>query len=394
MKNIVILGSTGSVGSQAVDVIRQFPRQLKIVGLAAKNSQRILEQIKAFRPKAVQIMEEDSAEELRKKLKQLGGAYKKIKILTGLSGLIELARLKEADIVLTSVSGSIGILPTYEAIKAKKTIALANKETLVAAGQVIMAAARKYGATIIPVDSEHSAIFQCLLGEKKESIERILLTCSGGPFRKTPQKEFKNITVATALRHPNWKMGGKITIDSSTLMNKGFEVIEARWLFDIDYKNIKVLVHPQSIVHSMVEFKDGAIKVQLGAATMKTPIQMALLYPERLKSKTATRMDLKKLNDLTFEEPDMVKFPCLKYAFEAGEIGGTMPCVLNAADEVAVEYFLAEKIKHIDIPQILRKAMKEHVLIKKPSLEDILKTDQEVKNKTRIYLDKKNGIKY
>ncbi len=394
MKNIVILGSTGSIGSQAVDVIKQFPRQFKVVGLAAKNQDRILGQIKFFEPKMVQIMEEDSAKELREKLNQLGGIYKKIKILTGLSGLIELARQKEADIIFISVVGSIGILPTYAAIRAKKTIALANKETLVAAGEVIMEAARKYGATIIPVDSEHSAIFQCLLGEKKENIERILLTCSGGPFRNTPKKEFKNITAAMALKHPSWNMGGKITIDSSTLMNKGFEVIEARWLFDIDYKNIKVLVHPQSIVHSMVEFKDGVIKAQLGEPTMKTPIQLALTYPERMKSKVAIKMNLKRLNEITFEDPDFVKFPCLGYAFEAGEAGGTMPCVLNAADEVAVEYFLAGKIKYLDIPKIIRKAMKEHVLIKKPSLEDILKADQETKNKARIYLDKKNGIKY
>ena len=389
LKKIVILGSTGSIGTQALEVIEDFPRRFKVAGLSANTSLRkILTQIKKFKPKEVAMMDEDSALKLEKKLKTLGGSFAKIKVSKRMEGLIRLATLKEADIVLTAVVGSIGIVPTFEAISAKKMIALANKETLISAGAVIMEAARKNKVKIIPVDSEHSAIFQCLMGEERESIQNVILTCSGGPFRKTPLDKLRKVTVKEALNHPSWKMGGKITIDSSTLMNKGFEVIEAFWLFGVPFKNIKVLVHPQSLAHSMVEFKDGSFKAQIGEPTMKIPICLAFSYPKRIPSRGVAKMKLERLNEMTFEKPDLVKFPCLKYAYWAGKIGGTMPAVLNAANEIAVEYFLAGKIKYLDIAQTIKKMMNKHRVIKRPKLKDILEVDRKVKEETRNYLEK------
>jgi 1-deoxy-D-xylulose-5-phosphate reductoisomerase len=389
-KNIIILGSTGSVGTQALDIIRKFPSLFRLVGISANDNVSILlRQIKEFSPSVVSVMNPGSARELRNRISRLVKKYQKIKIFEGIAGLSKIACFKEADIVLTAVSGSIGILPTINAIKSGKTVALANKEALVAAGEIaVKELAKNKKAKIIPVDSEHSAIFQCLLGEKKENVENLILTCSGGPFRNIPKNKLENVTVDEALNHPQWNMGKKITIDSATFMNKGLEVIEAHWLFSIPYEKIKVLIHPQSIVHSMVEFKDRTIKAQLGTPSMKAPIQLALNLPDRMKNTDIKKINLTDLNNLTFEEPDIKKYPCLKLAYEAGIIGGTMPAALNAANEVAVDYFLQGKIKFTDIAKIIHRLTQIHKPIKKPNLEDILRVDSEIKEKTKEYIKK------
>ncbi|MBU2025700.1 MAG: 1-deoxy-D-xylulose-5-phosphate reductoisomerase [Patescibacteria group bacterium] len=394
MKKIAILGSTGSVGTQALQIIKQHPSKFKIIGLTANtNTQAMLAQIKTFHPQAVAMMNKVSARELTRKIKTLDRRYSRIKIYTGLPGLVKIATLNTADIILTSVVGSIGIVPTFEAIKKSKTIALANKETLVAAGQIIMPAAKKYNAKIIPVDSEHSAIFQCLVGENPQNIKNLILTCSGGPFRKTPPSRLKKVTLKQALNHPSWKMGGKITIDSATLMNKGLEVIEAHWLFGLPYENIKVVVHPQSLVHSMVEFRDGSLKAQISQPSMSIPIQLAFSFPQRLKNKKIPRLDLSRktsvnqLNQMTFEKPDFKKFPCLNLAYKAGRLGGTLPAALNAANETAVQYFLQGKIKYLDIANVIKKIIKKNKQVKNPNLSCILETDKKVKEQTRQLLD-------
>ncbi|MBD3244523.1 MAG: 1-deoxy-D-xylulose-5-phosphate reductoisomerase [Candidatus Moranbacteria bacterium] len=389
-KKIVILGSTGSIGKQTLEIVREFPNLFKVIGLSANtNFPQILKQIQEFKPQSVAMMEKSATMKVKQRLKLLGQGYKNIKVNYGLEALCDLAKMEEANIVITSVVGSIGIKPTLEAGKAGKRIGLANKETLVSAGEIIKKNLKKSQSQIIPVDSEHSAIFQCLMGEKKENLEKIILTCSGGPFKDTPAIKLKNITAKEALNHPTWSMGGKISIDSSTLMNKGLEVIEAHHLFDIDYKKIEVLVHSQSLIHSFVELKDGSLKAQISEPSMKIPIQLALTYPERLKNPTIKKMPWKKLNKMTFEKPDLNKFPCLKYAYEAGMIGGSLPAVINATNEIAVDYFLKNKIKYPDISQTIRKMMEKHKLIKSPGLEDILEIDRETKIKTKEMLDKK-----
>lgn len=383
-KRVVVLGSTGSVGCQALDVARKFPQLIKIEGLSANTSvSEMMKQIREFKPRVVAMSDEASAAELKRKLRLSGGKERLIRVFAGVEGVANLAALSSADLVLTAVVGSAGILPTMEAARAKKVIALANKEALVAAGTLVM----RERPNIIPVDSEHSAIFQCLLGEPAENLERIILTCSGGPFRKTSLAKLRKVTVKQALNHPSWKMGGKITIDSSTLMNKGFEVIEAHWLFGVAYDKIKVTVHPQSIVHSMVEFKDGSVKAQIGEPTMLVPIQLAFLFPRRLKNKMIPPLSIQRLNEMTFEDPDLNKFPALSLAYEAGRTGGTMPAALNAANEVAVEFFLQGRIKYLHIAKTIETMLARHKLVKNPNIDDILNADRETKIKTREYLE-------
>src|SRR3989338_6191632 len=327
MKHISILGSTGSIGTQTLEIVRQFPDEFKIVGLTAnKNSELLLKQIKEFKPKAAAIMDKSKVDDLLN--------FSSCQVYSGIEGLNKIATMQEADAVINSLVGSIGVEPTYNAIRAKKNVALANKETLVAAGSIIMDEVKKNNVNLMPIDSEHSAIFQCLNGEKINEVEKITLTCSGGPFKNLTKEQLNNVTKEDALNHPTWNMGNKITIDSATLMNKGFEVIEAYWLYGIDYEKINVVIHPQSIIHSLVEFHDKSVIAQLGMPDMKTPIQYALSYPNRFSNMNKS-LNLEEIKSLDFWEPDVERFPCLKYAYEAGNINGTMPCVMNAANEIA-----------------------------------------------------------
>jgi 1-deoxy-D-xylulose-5-phosphate reductoisomerase len=367
-KKISILGSTGSIGRQTLQVVDMFPGEFEVVGLSAgSNLDLLVEQVHKYKPAVVSIMDQTRFLELRQALSGL-----RLEILCGEEGLTRVASYPTADVLVTAVSGSIGLTPTLEAIRQGKVIALANKETLVAAGSLVMAEARKFGAQIIPVDSEHSAIFQCLEQEGK-AVSRLLVTASGGPFRGKKRQDLSGVSKEVALRHPNWAMGAKITIDSATLMNKGLEVIEARWLFDLDWDKISVLVHPQSIVHSMVEYQDGSILAHLGQPDMRIPIQYALTYPNRRGN------SLEKLNlvgkTLTFEEPDLESFPALALAFEAGRRGGTLPAVMNAANETAVQLFLADKLDFLTITHLVEKVMASHELINNPDLEQILQAD-------------------
>ncbi|WP_066635272.1 1-deoxy-D-xylulose-5-phosphate reductoisomerase [Desulfolucanica intricata] len=370
-KKLVILGSTGSIGRQTLDVVRKLRHKLTVVGLAAGNNwPLLLEQINEFQPVVVAVASTEEAYKLRDAL----GPKSPQEIYTGLEGLISVAGLPDADTVLTAVTGVIGLSPTIAAIRAGKNIALANKETLVAAGELVMRLAGEYRIKILPVDSEHSAIWQCLNGENSSSIQKIILTASGGPFRKKSQSELAEVTVEMALAHPNWSMGKKITVDSATLMNKGLEVIEARWLFGVEYSNIQVVVHPQSIIHSMVEFKDGSVIAQLGMPDMRIPIQYALSYPDRWFNELP-RLNFLEQSNLTFEPPDLNRFPCLALAFDAGKTGGTMPAVLNAANEVAVESFLNRSIAYKDIEKVVARVMDRHAIITNPALDDILFAD-------------------
>jgi 1-deoxy-D-xylulose-5-phosphate reductoisomerase len=367
-KKISILGSTGSIGRQTLQVVDMFPGEFEVVGLSAgSNLDLLVEQVHKYKPAVVSIMDQTRFLELRQALSGL-----RLEILCGEEGLTRVASYPTADVLVTAVSGSIGLTPTLEAIRQGKVIALANKETLVAAGSLVMAEARKFGAQIIPVDSEHSAIFQCLEQEGK-AVSRLLVTASGGPFRGKKRQDLSGVSKEVALRHPNWAMGAKITIDSATLMNKGLEVIEARWLFDLDWDKISVLVHPQSIVHSMVEYQDGSILAHLGQPDMRIPIQYALTYPNRRGN------SLEKLNlvgkTLTFEEPDLESFPALALAFEAGRRGGSLPAVMNAANEIAVQLFLADKLDFLTITHLVEKVMASHELINNPDLEQILQAD-------------------
>lgn len=372
MKKIAILGSTGSIGTQTLEVVREN-KDIEVLGLAAGNNIKLLErQIREFHPKMAAVWSEERAKELRENVKDLN-----IKIVSGMEGLIELSVMEESEILVTAIVGMIGIRPTIEAIKAGKDIALANKETLVTAGHIIMPLAKEYQVAILPVDSEHSAIFQSLQGGQEKALHKILLTASGGPFRQKTREELLNIQVEDALKHPNWEMGRKITIDSSTLVNKGLEVIEAKWLFDVSLDQIEVVVHPQSIIHSMVEYVDGAIIAQLGTPDMKLPIQYALYYPER-RFLPGDRLDFAALSKLTFEKPDMETFYGLRLAFEAGKEGGSLPTVFNAADELAVSKFLERKIKYLEIPEIIEHCMQAHKTIADPSVDEILQTEQEV----------------
>lgn len=371
MKNIVALGSTGSIGTQTLEIIDAYPDKLQVVAFAAgSNVEKIEPQIRKYHPKKVVMFDEAAAKALKTKVADLD-----VTVLAGMSGLIEICTMEEADVVLTAVVGMIGITPTIEAIKAGKDIALANKETLVTAGHIIMPLAKKMGVSILPVDSEHSAIFQSLNGEPKNRLKKILLTASGGPFRGMSKEQLADKTVKDALKHPNWSMGPKITIDSATMVNKGLEVMEAGWLFDVNYDQIQVVVHPQSIIHSMVEYVDGAVIAQLGLPDMKLPIQYALFYPDRLPMNT-TGIDFFQLGQISFEKPDLETFQGLKLAYEAFEKGGSMPTVFNAANEKAVSLFLQEKIRFLDIADIIAETMSRHQVIAKPDVEQILMTEQ------------------
>ena len=372
MKKIAILGSTGSIGTQTLEVVRENG-DLEVLGLAAGNNIKLLEeQIREFHPKLVAVWSEEKAKELRDNIKELD-----VKVVSGMDGLIEVSTIAESEILVTAIVGMIGIRPTIEAIKAGKDIALANKETLVTAGHIIMPLAKEHKVAILPVDSEHSAIFQSLQGNPRGALHKILLTASGGPFRGRKREDLANIQVEDALKHPNWEMGRKITIDSSTLVNKGLEVIEAKWLFDVDIEQIEVVVHPQSIIHSMVEYVDGAIIAELGTPDMKLPIQYALYYPER-RFLPGDRVDFATLSQLTFEKPDMDTFYGLRLAMEAGKAGGSLPTVFNAANELAVSKFLNRKIQYLEIPEIIETCMRNHKNIACPTVEEILQTEQEV----------------
>lgn len=370
MKNIAILGSTGSIGTQTLDIVRAN-KDLNVVAIAAgSNVKKLEEQVREFRPEIVCVYNENAASDLKVAI-----ADTNVKVVSGMEGLIETAIYETSQIVVTAFVGMIGIRPTLEAIKAGKDIALANKETLVTAGHLVIKAAKDYGVKILPVDSEHSAIFQSLNGENKKEIDKILLTASGGPFRGWNREQMKNVRVEDALKHPNWTMGQKITIDSATMVNKGLEVIEAKWLFDVDFEDVQVVVQPQSLIHSMVQFRDGAIMAQLGTPDMRLPIQYALYYPER-RVLSGERVDFGKVAQITFENPDMDNFIGLKMAYEAGRIGGSMPTVFNAANERAVAKFLDRKIGFLDITEIIQYCMKEHKKIENPSVNEILEIEQ------------------
>lgn len=372
MKKIAILGSTGSIGTQTLEVARNNG-DLEIVSLAAgSNIKKLEEQIREFHPRLVAVWTEEKAKELRDAVKDLD-----VKVVSGMDGLIRVCTLPEAEIVVTAIVGMIGIVPTIAAMKAGKDIALANKETLVTAGHIIIPLAKETGVKILPVDSEHSAIFQCLHGENRSQLKKILLTASGGPFRGKKLEDLKNIQVEDALKHPNWAMGRKITIDSSTLVNKGLEMMEAKWLFGVEPKDIQIVVQPKSIIHSMVEFVDGAVIAQLGTPDMKLPIQYALYYPER-RFLPGDRLDFWKLQEITFEKPDMETFRGLKLAFDAAAAGGSMPTVYNAANERAVAKFLDRKIAYLQIPEIIETCMGHHTVKENPSVEEILDTEQAV----------------
>lgn len=372
MKKIVILGSTGSIGTQTLDIVRQH-KELEVTAIAASSNIELLEkQMREFQPKLVCVYKEEKAKELREKVKDLD-----ITVVTGMEGLISCATEPEADTVVTAMVGMIGILPTIEAIKAGKNIALANKETLVTAGHLIMPLIKEKKVTLLPVDSEHSAIFQALNGENKSSVHKILLTASGGPFRGKKLSELEGKTPKDALKHPNWAMGQKITIDSATMVNKGLEVMEAAWLFDVALDQIQVIVHPQSVIHSMVEYVDGSIIAQMGIPDMRLPIQYALFYPDRSILNGGERVDFTKMHQLTFEEPDMDTFYGLRLGIEAGRIGGSMPTAYNAANEWAVAAFLQEQIEFLSIPALIKEVMEHHQLIQNPSLNEILNTEQQ-----------------
>jgi 1-deoxy-D-xylulose-5-phosphate reductoisomerase len=369
MKNISLLGSTGSIGTQTLDVIRRN-KDINVVAMAAGTRIHELEkQVREFKPQLVCVSTQELAQELKVMLADMD-----VKVVFGQEGLVEVATIKEADIVLTAVVGMMGIIPTIEAIKAHKDIALANKETLVTAGHIIMKLAKEYGINIYPVDSEHSAIFQSLNGEYHKEVSKILLTASGGPFRGKKRSDLENVTLEDALKHPNWSMGRKITIDSSTMANKGLEVMEAQWLFNVPAKDVQVVIQPQSIIHSMVEFVDGGIMAQLGSPDMRLPIQYALYYPHRRPLNTE-RVDFFKLKQITFEEPDFETFKALKLAYQAAQLGGNIPTAFNAANELAVDKFLNRKIKYLDIPEIIQYAMEETKFIENPSVEQILQTE-------------------
>ena len=371
MKKIGILGSTGSIGTQTLEIARAYSADLKVTVLAAGTNVKLMEtQMREFKPEVVVMWSKEAAEDLRIKTADLN-----IPVLCGMEGLLEVSVWDNMDVLVTALVGMIGIRPTIAAMKAGKDIALANKETLVTAGHIIMPLAKEYGVSILPVDSEHSAIFQSMQGEKRSQVSKILLTASGGPFRGKQLEELKTMQVEDALKHPNWSMGRKITIDSATLVNKGLEVIEAKWLFDVSLDQIQVVVHPQSIIHSMVEYVDGGIMAQLGTPDMKLPIQYALFYPDR-RPLTGKRVNFYELGQMTFETPDMETFRGLKLAYESARIGGSMPTVFNAANEKAVALFLDKKISFLQIPELIEECMQQHEVISAPSVEEILEAEQ------------------
>ena len=373
MKNIAILGSTGSIGTQTLQVVRDN-NDIKVHAIAAgHNIKALAEQVREFRPKLVCVAEEKSINELRLLTPDID-----YEVCYGMEGLIRVATYDKAEIVVTAIVGMIGIIPTIEAIKTGHDIALANKETLVTAGHIIMPLAREYNVRILPVDSEHSAIFQSLNGEDRRTIDKILLTASGGPFRGYTREQMQDVKLEDALKHPNWSMGHKITIDSASMMNKGFEVIEAKWLFGMRPEQIEVVVHPQSVIHSMVQFEDGAVKAQLGMPDMRLPIQYAFSYPERVKS-SFERLDFARITDLTFEQPDTKRFRNLALAYEALYRAGNMPCIVNAANEVVVDAFLKDKISFLGMSDVIEQTMGKVAYIKEPTYEDYVDTDAEAR---------------
>lgn len=375
MKAIALLGSTGSIGTQTLDIVAQYPDQFRIVGLAAgRNVEMLAAQIRQFRPSIAAICEEEKLSELKEAIKDLDPQPV---LLAGQAGVIEVARYSDAQIVVTGIVGCAGLLPTIAAIEAGKDIALANKETLIAGGPVVLPLVEKYGVKLLPADSEHSAIFQCLQGVKMGGLRRILLTASGGAFRDLPVEKLATVKVADALKHPNWSMGKKITIDSATLMNKGLEVIEAHFLFGMDYDHIDIVIHPQSIIHSLIELQDTSVLAQLGWPDMRLPLLYALSWPERIHTDWQ-QLDLVKAGNLTFKEPDHQKYPCMQLAYTAGRAGGSMPAVLNAANEQAVALFLEEKIEFLDIPRCIEYVCDRHQSDNRanPSLDDIVAADE------------------
>ncbi|MBS3920540.1 MAG: 1-deoxy-D-xylulose-5-phosphate reductoisomerase [Deltaproteobacteria bacterium] len=383
MKRLAILGSTGSIGVNTLDIVRQFPERFEVVSLSAGlNIELLKEQILRFRPRAVSVLNQETARELQK-----GIARRDVEVVYGVEGLIRVATHPEVDQVVSAMVGAVGLIPTLSAIKTGKSIALANKEPLVMAGKIVMEEAKKTGVHVLPVDSEHSAIFQSLVGHRKEDIHRLILTASGGPFLNLPFSKLHEVTVRDALNHPHWEMGKKITIDSASLMNKGLEVIEARWLFDIPVEKIIVRIHPQSVVHSMVEYIDGSIIGQMGIADMRIPIAYALSFPERLSLKLDS-LDLSQVGPLTFSPPDLEKFPCLRLAYQSMEIGETMPAILNAANEAAVNGFLEGSIKFTDIPLLIQRVMEEHEVKTARTIEDILRADQWAREKTKNIIER------
>ncbi len=381
-KKIAILGSTGSIGRNCLDVIGRFPEKYEVIGLASNTSIDLLaEQVEKFKPREIALFDEDCAKAISSKINS------SVKVYSGLDGLNRIAASDEVELLVSSMIGAAGLVPTYEAIKAGKTIALANKESLVVGGEVVTREAKKNNVNILPVDSEHSAIFQSMEGHRKEDIRRIIITASGGPFLEQNAGDMENIKPEDALKHPNWNMGKKITIDSATMMNKGLEAIEAKWLFDIDIDKISVVIHPESIIHSMVEYVDGSVVGQLGIPDMRIPISLALAYPERLPNEYPP-LDLIEKGTLSFKKPDLKKFPCLALALEAGRTGGTMPAVLNASNEIAVNSFLEEKLKYTNIPVIVEKTMKCHDNGKVSEISDVLEADKWARSKAKEFIKK------
>lgn len=377
IKSISIVGSTGSIGTQTLDCVRNL--SIKVVALSANSNIDLLEQqINEFSPELVSVGTEALAKELKSRIGT------RCEVLYGQEGIIAVATVQEAQMVVTSIVGTAGLIPTIEAIKKGKNIGLANKETLVAAGSLVMNLAKEHKVDILPVDSEHSAIFQSLQGSNKNEVEKILLTASGGPFRGYTKEQLQNVTLEQALKHPNWSMGSKITIDSATMMNKGLEVIEACWLFDVESSSIEVVVHPQSIIHSMVQYVDGSVIAQLGSPDMRLPIQYAITYPKRVAS-NFSKLDFTKLSGLTFEKPDFETFKCLRLAFEALKAGGTMPAVMNAANETAVGLFLKEKVKFYQIADIVEEIMLKHSVNIRPSIDDIIEVDKWARRQISIH---------
>ncbi|MBY0144482.1 1-deoxy-D-xylulose-5-phosphate reductoisomerase [Neobacillus niacini] len=380
MKNISILGATGSIGTQTLDILREHPSKFKLVAISiGKNLELARKMIHEFQPELVSVQEHDD-------YITLNSEFPNTKFTFGEEGLIEVAVYPAADILVNAVIGSVGLNPTLQAIESGKTIAIANKETLVTAGHLVMESAKRNNVALLPVDSEHSAIFQCLQGEQEKTIERLILTASGGSFRDRTRKELEGVTVKEALNHPNWSMGAKITIDSATMMNKGLEVIEAHWLYNIPYEKIDVLLHKESIIHSMVEFHDSSIMAQLGTPDMRVPIQYALSYPDRLPLASSQRLDLALIGKLHFQEMDSTRFRCMQFAYEAGKKGGTLPTVLNAANEVAVAAFLNEKITFLQIEDLIEKALSKHDVIQNPDLSIIQEVDKEARQYVQTLL--------
>jgi 1-deoxy-D-xylulose-5-phosphate reductoisomerase len=382
MKRLSILGSTGSIGVNTLHIVRQFPERFEVISLSAGlNTKLLKEQIRQFRPKIVSVLNKELSETLRREL-----SHMPVEIVHGVEGLIQAATHPEVDQVVSAIVGAVGLIPTLSAIKTGKSIALANKETLVMAGKIVMEEAKQNHVQILPVDSEHSAIFQALLGHRKEDVHRLILTASGGPFLNLPAPRLHEVTVKEALNHPRWEMGKKVTIDSASLMNKGLEVIEAHWLFNIPVEKIAILIHPQSVVHSMVEYVDGSIVAQMGITDMKVPISYALSFPERLLL-NLPRLDLPRNEALAFSSPDLERFPCLKLAYQAIEIGETLPAVLNAANEIAVNAFLEGSLKFTEIPLFLQRVMGEHEVRAVQTVEDILKADHWARERSKAILE-------